>query len=602
MATKQTQPGAAALSSDSTVPVDATQNPTLSELPDVAYRDRRAVKEHIVEFYESDTSLIDSLGSFIGAALGSGEAAVVIATEAHRDDLDRRLLAQGVDLATIRERGRYVSLEAAKVLSTFLVDGKPDALLFAQIIGDLIEGARANAAENRRQVAVFGEMAPLLWAEGKRRDAIQLEKYWNDLALRHAFDFRCGYPLESLRSKEDLQAFLPICAEQSGVIPRESGAVSRSEDQRLRISRFLKRRTQTVDYESALSRSEERFQVLVESIRDFAIFLLDTAGCVASWNLGAERIKGYTAEEIIGRHFSVFYPQEEVEAGRPEHNLQMAAAQGHFEDESWRVRKDGSRFLAGVAITALRDKTGNLRGFAKVTRDLTDRRQFEETLRRVTGRLLALQDEERRRLARELHDSTAQTLAALAINLNLLEASGVAAHDPKPAQILSESQRFAEQASKEIRDLSHLLHPPDLDTLGLISAIRWFVAKFVERTGIQVAVDVPHSDLHVSDDVDIALFRVMQEALTNVHRHSGSATAQVRLEIRRNEVVMTIADQGCGIAPAILRGRERSAAKVGIGLAGMEERIRQLGGRLKIDSGGHGTTITISVPIARVES
>jgi PAS domain S-box-containing protein len=183
----------------------------------------------------------------------------------------------------------------------------------------------------------------------------------------------------------------------------------------------LESRAQALDQQMALRQSEERFRLLVKSVQDYAIFMLDADGLIVSWNRGAERIKGYTASEIIGQRFSIFFPAEDIQAGRPEQVLRTAAAEGRAESEGWRVRKDGSRFWANAVVTALRDKSRNLRGFAKVTRDVTNEKQYKESLRRLTGQLLSLQDQERRRVARELHDSTAQTLTALAINLSLLQ-------------------------------------------------------------------------------------------------------------------------------------------------------------------------------------
>ena len=146
----------------------------------------------------------------------------------------------------------------------------------------------------------------------------------------------------------------------------------------------------------SLVSTEERFQLLVESVKDYAIFILDPSGHVTSWNAGAERIKGYTAEEIVGKHFSIFYPPEDVAAGKCELELEVAAREGRFEDEGWRIRKDGSRFWANVVITALRDPEGVLIGFAKVTRDLTERRQAEERLRALAAAEHAASEEKSR--------------------------------------------------------------------------------------------------------------------------------------------------------------------------------------------------------------
>ncbi len=138
--------------------------------------------------------------------------------------------------------------------------------------------------------------------------------------------------------------------------------------------------TERKQAEMALRNSEQRFRLLVEGARDYAIFMLDPQGRIATWNTGAERLKGYSAEEIVGQHFSRFYPQEAIDRGKPEHELAVATAEGRFEDEGWRIRKDGSRFWANVIITAMRGDDGQLLGFSKVTRDFTDRKSAEESL------------------------------------------------------------------------------------------------------------------------------------------------------------------------------------------------------------------------------
>ncbi len=133
-------------------------------------------------------------------------------------------------------------------------------------------------------------------------------------------------------------------------------------------------------HEDALQQTEQRFRTLIEGVQDYAIFMLDSNGFVTTWNTGAEKLKGYAADEIIGSHFSRFYPQDAIERGWPDHELRMAEMDGRFEDEGWRIRKDGSRFWASVVITALRDYEGALIGFSKITRDLTERKQVERRL------------------------------------------------------------------------------------------------------------------------------------------------------------------------------------------------------------------------------
>jgi PAS domain S-box-containing protein len=350
--------------------------------------------------------------------------------------------------------------------------------------------------------------------------------------------------------------------------------------------------------EDALRESAERFRLVVEGVRDYAIFTLDPAGHVLSWNQGAARIKGYRADEIIGKRFSVFYSPEDLLAGRPDALLRIATAEGRVEDEGWRVRKDGSRFWADVVITALRDERGNLRGFSKVTRDVTERRRAEEALRQLSGRLLRLQDEERRRMARELHDSTAQTLAALSLNLALLKQRGGEPEDPRAAKALAESMELADQASREIRTFSYLLHPPMLDEAGLPHALRWYADGFARRTGIAVDIDISPDLDRLPADAETALFRITQECLTNIHRHSGSTTARIQLGLGSGNVMLRISDEGKGLREDTIRDRETDPAALGVGIRGMRERVRQLGGRLEIKRGQPGTIVEVTLPLA----
>jgi PAS domain S-box-containing protein len=350
--------------------------------------------------------------------------------------------------------------------------------------------------------------------------------------------------------------------------------------------------------ERALAESAERFRLLVEGVKDYAIFSLDSQGNVMSWNQGAERIKGYRAAEIVGKHFSVFYSPDDARAGKPDALLKIAATEGRVEDEGWRVRKDGSRFWADVVITALRDEAGNLRGFSKVTRDVTERRRYEDDLRQLSGRLLRLQDEERRRMARELHDSTAQTLAALSLNLALVKQRAGEFDDPRAAKAWAESMELAGQASREIRTFSYLLHPPMLDEAGLPHALRWYADGFASRTGIRVDVSVSPDLGRLPGDAETALFRIAQECLTNIHRHSGSATAAIVLRVDSGQVILRVADEGKGVPDDVIREGPGNPAPLGVGIRGMRERVRQLGGRLDMRRADPGTIIEVVLPFS----
>jgi PAS domain S-box-containing protein len=340
---------------------------------------------------------------------------------------------------------------------------------------------------------------------------------------------------------------------------------------------------------------ESIFRLFVDQVTDYAIFLLSPTGEVASWNPGAERIKGYTAAEIVGRHFRIFYPPEDIANRKPERELEIAAANGRFEEEGWRLRKDGSRFWASVIITAVRDHDRLLLGFGKVTKDLTERKNSEEQMRELSGRLLKMQDEERRRLGRELHDTVGQYLSAAKMSLDGLASEERFAEN---GTSLAESIQMIERCIREVRTLSYLLYPPMLEETGLSSAIRWHLEGFSKRSAIQTTFEIPDDVGRLPQDVELALFRVFQESLTNLHRHSGSKTAHVRLAVEPHKVLLEIKDSGQGISSHLLELNSDSLATLGVGIRGMRERVRQLGGLLEIFSSPEGTTVRASIPLS----
>jgi PAS domain S-box-containing protein len=225
--------------------------------------------------------------------------------------------------------------------------------------------------------------------------------------------------------------------------------------------------------------------------------------------------------------------------------------------------------------------------------DITQRKRAEEALRQLSARLLRTQDDERRRIARELHDSIGQELAALDLNLGWIKQS-VGSLDLQTLGVLNESFEIVKRCTREIRDFSYLLYPPMLDDYGLASALRWYTEGFARRTGIQVTLDVPNDLPRRSRDVETALFRVVQECLTNVHRHSGSPTVSIRIAQEANRLCLEVADQGRGLREAAPQDAE---SRPGTGIAGMRERMRELGGTLEIVSDSHGTTVRGSVSL-----
>jgi PAS domain S-box-containing protein len=228
------------------------------------------------------------------------------------------------------------------------------------------------------------------------------------------------------------------------------------------------------------------------------------------------------------------------------------------------------------------------------------RKQTEVALQGLSARLLRLQDEERRRVARDLHDSTGQTLAALKMTIASLEGM-VAGQIPEARQIIRDLNALTEDALKDIRTTSHLLHPPLLDEVGFTSAARWYVDELAKRSGIQMRLELSVAAGRLTKSSELAFFRVLQEGLTNVIRHSGSSAAEVSLHGNHENATLTIKDYGKGIPQHTLNTFRETGAGVGVGLGGMKQRIRELGGQLEIASDGTGTSITAILPTADIE-
>ncbi|MGB9245171.1 MAG: PAS domain-containing sensor histidine kinase [Candidatus Acidiferrales bacterium] len=351
------------------------------------------------------------------------------------------------------------------------------------------------------------------------------------------------------------------------------------------------------------------FRLLIESIKDYAIFVLDPEGNILTWNPGAEAMKGYTKGEIVGKHFSNFYLPEAVQSGWPRRELALAIKEGRFADEGWRVRKDGSTFWASVMITPLRTEDGTLAGFAKITQDLTERRKGEEQiqalnrelrqrvsqldearrvielrtfeLQKLSGQLLHIQDEERRRLARELHDDLGQQLSALSM---LAKKGGN-----------KEMSEVVDSASASVRSLSYLLHPPLLDETGLRSALDWYIEGLAKRSGIQISFTIkPHIFPRLTREIETTIFRIIQEALTNVYRHAGTESARVEIEKQSEWVTVRVRDYGKGLPP---EANSRSPLNVGVGISGMRERVRQFGGDLTLTGAEPGMLVEAKIPL-----
>jgi PAS domain S-box-containing protein len=364
---------------------------------------------------------------------------------------------------------------------------------------------------------------------------------------------------------------------------------------------------------------------------DDAIISKTLDGVITSWNAGAERLFGYTAKEAIGQNVSLVIPlNRRGEETTILERLRRGERIDHF--DTVRVRKDGTTLDISLTISPVKDAAGKTVGASKIARDITQRKRIErelheseerfrtladaldtqvqfrtqelrrrnaevvrqtEQLRALSGRLLLVQDHERRHIARELHDSAGQTLTALSLNLARLEQD--AKRDPaQMTKTLEDAQDLIQHLTQELRTTSYLLHPPLLDESGLSSALRWYVQGLTTRSGIDIDLKIPETFERLPPDMELVIFRLVQESLTNIHRHSGSKTALIRVSHEADRIHVEIQDQGKGMSQTQLTDVQSQGS--GVGIRGMRERLRQFQGELIIESNALGTRILATLP------
>jgi PAS domain S-box-containing protein len=351
--------------------------------------------------------------------------------------------------------------------------------------------------------------------------------------------------------------------------------------------------------EEQLNREREFTMRIIDSCTD-GIMAFDRQCRLTVWNRAMEQLMGIGREQAKGRLAGEILPflNEPGEAKFLEDALQGKSVVAT--DRSYRIpvtgrmgvfEADYSPIRAGSGVAS---GNGEVVGALAVIHDITAQKRYENSLRQLSARLLRLQDEERRRIALELHDSTSQMLAALSLNLARL--NRMQSLNRTDAEIVSESSALAAQAARELRTLSYLLHPPELDEMGLATAVRSYVQGFSQRTGIQVNLKITPGFERLPQDVETTLFRILQEGLTNIHRHSGSQTAEVRLTSGSGTVALRITDHGRGMPAEIVSDAVNGSPELGVGVRGMRERVRQLQGDLEIKSNARGTTIEARIP------
>lgn len=385
--------------------------------------------------------------------------------------------------------------------------------------------------------------------------------------------------------------------------------------------------------EEANGWSRELLYQLVENIKDYAIFVSDLEGGIVSWNIGGERIFGYAAKEAIGMNAAALFTPEDRAAGEAEKEMRTAREKGCAEDERWHLRKDGSHFFASGLLTPLYNKSGELTGFAKIARDLTERLKIQEELHaaydtldsRVSertgelsaankklrmeivdrkrseelrvallGRIVATQEGERKRIARDIHDNIGQQITAM--QLKLKHVLDFYVKDPAPTDQIVKLQEIANQIDAEVDFLAWELRPSVLNDLGLPAAMDKYVREWSDH--FKTPAEFRHiglEDKHLLPEIEINLYRIAQEALNNVAKHAEANLASVLLEGQDESVRLIIEDDGKGFRQGVdqvFSGDDR-----GLGLLGMKERAELFGGNIEIESyPGSGTTVFVRVP------
>lgn len=410
-------------------------------------------------------------------------------------------------------------------------------------------------------------------------------------------------------------------------------AMRAPDGQLLGFAKVTRDLTQRRHHEEALRRSEERFRLLVEGVADYAIFMLDANGRIATWNVGAERIKGYTAADIIGRHFSVFYPPEAQQSGWPDHELQVAAEKGSFVDEGWRVRKDGSMLWANVTITALRHDDGRLLGFAKLTRDLTERKQAEAAEAAGRQRDELLQAERSARMeaqrATRMKDEFLATLShelrtPLSAILGWTQVLRRAGKADKPVdleraiEVIDRNARAQVKLIDDLLDLSRIMAGKvrlDLQPVALLEVVQAAVDSALpsaEAKGLRLACRLDPGASTVQGDSG-RLQQVVWNLLTNAIKFTPKGgQVQVTLQCLGPRLALSISDSGIGIPPSYLpyvfdrfsqqdSSTTRAFGGLGLGLAICRQLVELHGGTIRASSAGEGqgASFVVELPVSQ---
>jgi signal transduction histidine kinase len=579
-----------------------------------------------VQFYEDDEVFLDGLSEFVGSALGAGGACVVIATRAHREGLTERLKEWGIDLSVALTNNRYMSLDAEATLSRFMVDGWPDEERFYGAIESVLLQAKAGMRHKATPIAAFGEMVALLWAEGKCEAALRLEHLWNELARRHSFSLRCGYPMGCFGAETDDALFEQICAEHHHVIPTESYTALGNDGDRLRMVSALQQKAQTLlaavqgrerevaqrkRVEQKLRRAEEFAKQIVESSID-CVKVLDLQGRLEYMNLPGQRaLEIGNIDQFLGRRWVDFWKEEDQPRAEAAVTAAKAGRVGSFEGECPTV--GGIPKCWDVKITPALDGDGKIERLIAVSRDISELKRAQTAVLQAeklaaTGRMAAT-------IAHEIN--------------NPLEAVTNFIYLAKTTKGVPEDVcRHLEIADRELARVAQIAQ----QTLGFYrdsSKHKWVaVSELIGDVMMLYERRIRYKQLETEIDADAGLKIYLKQgelkqALANLIANAIDASREggklwLRAQTSRNwtngretGVRITLADNGSGMTPEVQRQifvpffTTKPDVGTGIGLWVTKSLIEKQGGYMRFRSKQGqkaGTVMSLFLPLVQHES
>ena len=503
----------------------------------------------------------------------------------------------------IEKRERATSLLAA------IVSSSDDAIISKTLDGTITSwNTSAERLFGYTAQEAIGQHITLIIPEDRRDEEVKI--------LQQVSRGECFDHFETIRQRKDgtLVALSLTISPVKDAAGRIIGAskVARDITERKRIEQALSERATLLD------------------LSNDAIFVRDASDRITYWNKSASELYGYSRDEAMGR---VTHELLRTEFPEPlERIVEQLHRDNRWAGELVHRRKNGAQIVVASRWALDKDEEGNRKCILETNNDITEQKQNDkalreseerlralsdsleiqvrvrteelerrnvevlqqsEQLRELSNRLLKTQDDERRHIARELHDSAGQLIAALGMNLAGINRHGK--ENPMLAEALEDTQNLVQQLNKEIRTTSYLLHPPLLDENGLSQAIQWYMQGLMERGGLAIELHIAEDFGRLPADLELAVFRIVQESLTNIHRHSGSKTATIRLSRSIHNVLLEIEDHGKGISGEKLAAIK--AQRTGVGITGMRERVRHLKGEMDIQSNGTGATILVTLPL-----